>query len=108
MVYLLLNFEFFLSFLSFLSFLWFLIYLELVVLVELVEFGVAVEAHHGAVLFVACVVEGEVGAVVQPFLTDCAKTKLVLVPSFFFFLCKFQRVLHYVKCSCDPVVACYC
>ena len=100
MVYLLLNLEFFLSFLSFL---WFLIYLELV---ELVEFGVAVEAHHGAVLFVACVVECEVGAVVQPFLTDCAKTKLVLVPSFFFFLFKFQRVWYYVKCSCGPVVAC--
>ena len=102
MVYLLLNFEFFLSFLSFLSFLWFLIYLELVEF----DLGVAVEAHHGAVDLVACVVEREVGAVVQPFLTDCAKTKLVLVPSFFFFLCKFQRVWHYAKCSCGPVVAC--
>jgi|688.fasta_scaffold585841_1 hypothetical protein len=84
MSYLLLNFEFFLSFLSFLSFIWFLVELEL----ELVEFdfGVAVKAHHGAVIFVACVVECEVGAVVQPFLTDSAKTKLVLVPSFFFVL----------------------
>ena len=81
MSYLLLNFEFFLSFLSFL---WFLIELEL----ELVEFdlGVAVKAHHGAVLFVACVVECEIGAVVQSDFADGTETKLVLVPSFFFFL----------------------
>ena len=57
MCYLLLNFEFFLLFLLFLSFLWFLVELEL----ELVEFdlGVAVKAHHGAVLFVVGVVECE-------------------------------------------------
>ncbi len=58
MSYLLLNFEFFLSFLSFL---WFLLELEPVEL----DLGVAVEAYHGAVLFVAGVVECEIGAVVQ-------------------------------------------
>jgi len=60
MSYLLLNFEFFLSFLSFL---WFLIELEL----ELVEFdlGVAIKAHHCAVLFVVGVVECEFRLVVQ-------------------------------------------
>ena len=81
MSYLLLNFEFFLTFLSFL---WFLVELEL----ELVEFdlGVAVEADHGAVLFVAGVVECEIGAVVQSDFADGAEAKLVLVPSFFFVL----------------------
>ena len=57
----------------------------LVGLVE-VDLGVAVEAHHGAVLFVACVVECEIGAVVQTDFTDVTETKLVLVPSFFFVL----------------------
>ena len=81
MSYLLLNFEFFLSFLSFL---WFLVELEL----ELVEFdlGVAVKAHHGAVHFVVGVVECEFRLVVQSDFAEWAKTKLVLVPPFFFVL----------------------
>ena len=49
------------------------------------EFVVAVEAHHGAVHFVG-VVECEVSAVVQSDFAEWAKTKLVLVPFFFFVL----------------------
>ena len=50
------------------------------------DLGVAVEAHHGAILFVAGVVEYEFRLVVQTFFADGTETKLVLVPSFFFVL----------------------
>ena len=86
MSYLLLNFEFFLSFLLSLVSLVLLVELELELeLVEL-DFGVAVKAYHGAVLFVAGVVECEIGAVVQSDFADGTEAKLVLVPSFFFVL----------------------
>ena len=50
------------------------------------DLGVAVKAHHGAVLFVAGVVECEVSAVVQSDFADGTETKLVLVTFFFVLL----------------------
>ena len=51
-----------------------------------VEFCVAIKAHHDAVFGAGCVVECEVCFVVQTCFTNWAETKLVLVPSCFFFL----------------------
>jgi len=75
------------------------------------SFGVAFKAHHHAAFAASAVVKCEVCSVVQTLFADQAETKLVLVPSLFFFLFGGLRGfgllhLHYFKCSCVPVVSC--